>query len=126
MVGSTQEMEADGALVENLEFVCPTTVIANEDEFWGRCPVVAGVEIHPPVQIGVPYPLHEGVLARYGQRLPAVSFSREKCAYFRRKDIVVAVSPCISYHVWGDLLRLMLRTWGAYGAAAYYRQLATS
>jgi hypothetical protein len=119
LVGSTQEVEADDALVAKLKYICPEDLIGNSDEVWGRCPVVAGVEIKPPVQIGVPYPLHQTMLLRYGQRLPALSLSREKCIYFRRRDVVVATRPCMSYHVWGDLLRKMLRSGGCYGACSY-------
>ena len=87
-VGSKEEVSANHAAVKGLAYVDPKVVLGGPSRLWGRLPLIDGVEVIPPVQLGIPAEYAERMRKIFSAKLPVIYYSEENHIALNRHHIV--------------------------------------
>jgi hypothetical protein len=118
-VGSKEEVSANHAAVKGLAYVDPKVVLGGPSRLWGRLPTIDGVEVIPPVQLGIPAEYAERMRKVFSARLPVIYYSEESYIALNRHHIVFGDDKIKSSVVSSYAMRENLMCGGHPTAAAF-------
>jgi hypothetical protein len=118
-VGSKDEVSANHAAVKGLAYVDPKVVLSGANRLWGRLPMIDGVEVMPPVQLGIPAEYAEHMRKIFNAKLPVIFYSEESYIALNRHHIVFGDEKIVSPVVSSYAMRENLMCGGHPTAAAF-------
>ncbi len=91
-VGDKADIDADYSVISGLVYFDPQRVLQGKKAIWGTMCFVDGVEVLPPVQIGVPVEFVSRVRSLFEECLPVVRYSSDESICLQRQHVVFEAS----------------------------------
>jgi hypothetical protein len=116
-VGKTCDVEADPAEIWGLSYVDVGDAMSGSYAIWGKHPMIDGVDVDPPIQIGVPFKCKE-FMQKYKKKTVSCS-AGGKGYIFTRRHIVTQLNFRCHYTLWGYALQEAMRNGGNLSCAQF-------